>query len=166
MPTVNIDIKMGDKWKLYLQKLSKVKAEMRVGFLGGDTYPDGTSVAEVAAINEYGKGRNPERPFVGETVKEHMPRWRKIIETNVKDDFSQANVMRAYELAGQDAEGKIRERIKRWPTSEPQPNAAATIARKKKRGKDGKGTEAINPEQVLIDTAVMINAIRHEVKGG
>lgn len=39
--------------------------EVRVGFINGETYPDGTSVAEVAYKNEYGVPENnqPPRPF-------------------------------------------------------------------------------------------------------
>lgn len=163
MPTVDVDIQSSNKWKAVLDKILKTKAEVKVGFLGGDRYPDGTSVAYVAYINEYGKGRNPERPFVRETVKDYMSKWIKIIEQTIKDDMSQENILRAYELAGMDAEGLMREQIKTWPTNSPRPNAFSTVWAKDRRAQSGKGTVANDPEQVLIDTGVMIGAIRYEV---
>ena len=42
---------------------------LRVGFLEGATYPDGTTVAEVAAKNEYGAVGVPMRPFFRTMVK-------------------------------------------------------------------------------------------------
>lgn len=163
MPTVDIEVEMGEAWKRKLREIAVMGADLKVGFLGGDSYPDGTSVAYVAYINEYGKGHNPERPFMKETTKDYMSRWVEIIENNVNDKFDQANVMRAFEMAGQDAEGLIREQIKTWPTNSPRPNAFATVWRKDQRGQSGRGTVAVDPEQVLIDTGVMINAVRHEV---
>ena len=37
--------------------------ELLVGFFESARYPDGTPVAQVAAINEFGAGAIPERPF-------------------------------------------------------------------------------------------------------
>lgn len=163
MPTVDIEVEMGEVWKRKLREIANMGADLKVGFLGGDSYPDGTSVAYVAYINEYGKGHNPERPFMKETSKDYMGRWINIIKSNVTDNFDQASVMRAFEMAGMDAEGRIREQIKTWPNSSPRPNAPSTIARKAARGQSSSTTVAIDPNQVLIDTGVMINAVRHEV---
>ena len=50
---------------------------VNVGFLEGATYPDGTSVPMVAAINEYGapKVGIPPRPFMRPTVSSESPHW-------------------------------------------------------------------------------------------
>ncbi|MGP2516376.1 hypothetical protein [Yersinia sp. 2545 StPb PI] len=47
----------GDKLQKYLEELAKNLSkgdELKVGFLEGSTYPDGTSVPMVAAVNEFG----------------------------------------------------------------------------------------------------------------
>lgn len=42
---------------------------LSVGVLGGERYPDGTSVATVAAILEFGSDDNPARPFMRRAVE-------------------------------------------------------------------------------------------------
>lgn len=54
----------GDKLEAALLEIAKKvgeKAELRVGFLEGATYPDGTPVAKIAAIQEFG-GRVEREP--------------------------------------------------------------------------------------------------------
>lgn len=50
---------------------------LRVGFLGGATYPDGTSVPMVAAIQEFGAPSRgiPPRPFFRNMVAAHSHEW-------------------------------------------------------------------------------------------
>ena len=52
-----VNLKGGAKLKAYLTRLSKKverSAVLRVGFLEGATYPNGTPVAMIAAIQEFG----------------------------------------------------------------------------------------------------------------
>lgn len=51
--------------------------ELKVGFLEGATYPDGTPVAMVAAIQNFGapKAGIPARPFFSNMVAEKSPEW-------------------------------------------------------------------------------------------
>ena len=58
-------IKGGDKLRRFLREAksaSRVKAT-EVGFFSEARYPDGTPVPAVAAWNEFGTTRIPERPF-------------------------------------------------------------------------------------------------------
>lgn len=50
---------------------------VHVGFLENATYPDGTKVAMVAAINNYGapEASIPARPFFSDMVREKSPAW-------------------------------------------------------------------------------------------
>jgi hypothetical protein len=81
---VKIDIKGGEKLAAALgeiaQKLGK-SATLRVGFLENATYPDGTPVAMVAAIQEFGAPRAgiPPRPFFRTMVANKSPEWGKAI---------------------------------------------------------------------------------------
>lgn len=54
------------KLKKTLQKLSKETVEY--GYYSEDVYPDGDTVAEIAAINEYGSFENPPRPFFEQSI--------------------------------------------------------------------------------------------------
>ncbi|MEY4296116.1 MAG: hypothetical protein RLY82_1804, partial [Pseudomonadota bacterium] len=50
--------------KATLERIAKeMSGTVSVGFFPGATYPDGESVANVAAINEYGGRNTPARPF-------------------------------------------------------------------------------------------------------
>lgn len=54
------------------------KGSVKVGFLEGATYDDGTSVAQVAFWNEYGHGGKfpaPPRPFFRNTITEKSSEW-------------------------------------------------------------------------------------------
>lgn len=49
------------------------KSKLEVGFFESAKYPDGTSVAYVAAIQEFGNpaGNNPSRPFFRNAISQH-----------------------------------------------------------------------------------------------
>lgn len=49
--------------------------KVKVGFLEGATYPDGTSVATVAFFNEFGTTRSPPRPFFRRMIAAKSPSW-------------------------------------------------------------------------------------------
>jgi hypothetical protein len=49
--------------------------KVKVGFLEGATYPDGTSVATVAFFNEFGTTRAPPRPFFRRMIAAKSPGW-------------------------------------------------------------------------------------------
>ena len=51
--------------KRYFAELKKLaESEIQVGFQSDQTYEDGTSLAEIAAINELGSSDTPARPFM------------------------------------------------------------------------------------------------------
>lgn len=143
-----IGFKGGDAMRAKLEELAArvSKADtVRVGFLEGATYPDGTSVPFVAAMNEYGHLGTPPRPFFRNMIREKSPQWGE----------SMGNVMRAnnYDAdtalrhMGEGIRGQLQESINKFDSV---PLADSTLARKE------------FPKQ-LIDTAVMINAVDYEV---
>ena len=107
-------IRGGAKLEGYLRELSaKVGkgATVKVGFLEGATYPDGTPVAMVAAIQNFGAPSRgiPPRPFFNQLIADHAASWgpatAKLLESNKFDvDMTLAQV-------GQGIEGQLRQEI-------------------------------------------------------
>lgn len=121
---------------------------IKVGFLDGSTYPDGTSVPMVAAANEFGDPamNRPPRPFIRNMISEKSPEW--------PDEISKILVATGYDgkatfsLMGERIKGQMQESIRNF--SEPA-LAESTI---RKKGFD----------KPLIDTSVMINAVDYQVE--
>ena len=159
----------GNKWKQELGKLTGMNIGFKVGILDGATYENGTSVAYVAYLNEYGypvKGHNPPRPFMGRTIELNGKKWMAIIKHNLKGKrFSRDAALKAYNAAGQVARTDMMNTIKEWPDSDPRGNKESTIKRKEKRGRSGKNLEAIDPNKALMDTSHMLKSINFEVIG-
>ena len=65
-------------------KLGK-SATLQVGFLDGATEADGTSVALIASIQEFGAPSRgiPPRPFMRTTIAEHSPTWGQQLTANM-----------------------------------------------------------------------------------
>lgn len=154
------------KLKHVISEINAIKQiHARVGFIDGATYPDGTKVAYVAYLNEFGDSNNPRRPFLAKTFKENNKRWIKGIAVTMKrGGLTKAAAKKAFEAAALVAVGDVKETIKQWNPNDPCPNSPATIKAKAERARKSKGLEAINPNTVLIDTGVMIRAVDYEVK--
>ena len=131
----------------YLQGLAKKIQDaglLRVGFLEGATYPDGTTVAEVAAKNEYGAAGVPMRPFFRTMVKSKKASW----STNVANVLAVNNydIDKTWQLVGEKITGQLRDSIRDWTTP---PNSPDTIARK-------------GFNKPLIDTGHMLNSAAYD----
>ena len=70
----NLGSGLGKISRLWVRFHGKV---LRVGFLEGATYPDGTSVAMVAAIQEFGapKAGIPPRPYFRPMIQKEQSSW-------------------------------------------------------------------------------------------
>lgn len=163
MPTARVDIKgNGSKLKDKLRKIAALDdLELKVGFFENARYPDGTPVAYVGYLNEYG-GHNPPRPFMKRTAQRRMKNWARGVAKNIRR-ADRASLKRAYEMAGQVAVGDVKRTIKDWP---PGGNAPSTVRAKARRARSGKNLVPINPETVLIDTGKMISSVAYEVANG
>lgn len=121
---------------------------VQVGFLENSTYPDGTSVPMVAAIQEFGapKAGIPPRPFFRTMIAAKAPGWGGAMGQILKStDYDAAKTLGQM---GEGIKGQLQESIK--ATNNP-PLASATIAAK------GFATP-------LIDTGHMLNSVDYEVK--
>jgi hypothetical protein len=121
--------------------------EVRAGFLEGSTYPDGTSLPMVAAVNEFGSPeRNiPMRPFFRNMVAASKARWPEQLEkVLVAADYDSR---KALARMGMLIQGQIQKSI--IDTNLP-PNAPRTLDRKH-------GTKP------LVDTGHMLASVSFEV---
>lgn len=119
-------LKGGERLEAALRELSRkvaIPASLKVGFLEGAVYPDGTPVATVAAIQNYGApGRGiPPRPFFTDMVATKSGGWGPSLAGILKqNDFDAETGLTAL---GRGIEGQLREAI--VSTSSP-PNSMVT----------------------------------------
>lgn len=137
-------------------KLAKVLADignkiqgkkLKVGFLSGATYPDGTPVAQVAAENEFGTDTIPTRPFFRSMIAKHSGTWGVQLAKAMSHYNEDAD--KALGLMGEVIKGQLQDEIVQFSTPA---NAPSTIA--------AKGFN--NP---LIDTGHMRNSVDYVVGG-
>ena len=85
--------------------------EVRVGFLEGATYPDGTPVAMVATLNNYGApdAGIPARPFFSNMVADSSPGWSDQFAAVL--EASDNDTSKALALMGEGMAGQLREAI-------------------------------------------------------
>lgn len=85
---------------------------VRVGFLEGSTYPDGTPVAAVAFWDEYGHGGNfpaPARSFFRDMIKKESGKWPKKMADLAKANHY--NGTKVLQLMGEDIAGALKKSI-------------------------------------------------------
>lgn len=142
--------KNGEKIKKIFDELSDKAAY--VGWLADTaSYEDGTSVAEVAAFNEYGTVNIPSRPFMKTAVdksKDDILKYYQMSAKNIADGKADAEkVLNGLGVLGK---SKVQESIRNgnW-----EPNAPATIKRK-------------GSSKPLIDTGLMRDTVTYVIRGG
>ena len=165
-PGYHVDVKAEGLLKQYLAKVKNIRTVTGVGFLHSETYADGTPVAYVAYLNEYGQ-HNPPRPFLKRTFEKNVNKWTKLIQNVLKaKGLSKQSVKIAYNQVGIVAVGDVQKTIKAWSPSDPRYNKPATIRAKmrKSEGVRGKNQVGNDPYRVLHDTGTMIDSVKYEVK--
>ncbi|EKY2102253.1 hypothetical protein QNX20_004060 [Cronobacter sakazakii] len=125
--------------------------QLKVGFIDGATYPDGTSVAMVATTNEYGRPEHnqPPRPFFRNAIANHESEWTDAIARGLRAGI---DVNQVLEAVGAKVQGDIQESIAQLMDP---PLSPATIKARK-----SKGNNSVKP---LVDTKVMIGDVNYEV---
>lgn len=145
-------IKGGDKLQAALAGIAKAlgdgTASVNVGFLENAKYPDGTSVALVAATQNFGSPKMgiPPRPFFSSMVKEKSPEWPDAIVKQLKKN--KFDMKRTLTAVGMGIEGQLKQSIK--DTNSP-PLKPATIKRK-------------GFAKPLVDSGHMLQSTGFEVK--
>ena len=154
MSGVTVDIKGGDKYKKFLAKMAEIAGGVKAGILGGATSADGKRIAEYAAYNEFGTKNIPARPFMRTVAKERPKVWVGQMVRKIRGNATKPEAWKsALVLAGESMKSDIKNSIQagKWT-----PNAPATIAAKKRKGK-------VEPDHPLIDTGQMLAAVSYEV---
>ena len=107
-------VKGGSKLDGVLRKISiaaNKSKTLRVGFLENATYPNGTKVAMVAAIQEFGapKARIPPRPFFRNMIAKHEKEWPDAIANLLVDNGYDAT--KTLRMAGEAIKGQLQQSI-------------------------------------------------------
>lgn len=117
-----------------------------VGIQEGDNNPEGVSIAEYAAYNEYGTKNIPERSFVRSSFDERVNYYFQLMHRQYDAvKLGNKTIREALGFMGQTVETDIKQKIRDFKTP---PNAAATI---KIKGVD-------NP---LQNNGHMLNSVRY-----
>lgn len=141
----------GDKLQRALADIARKlggNKTLRVGFLEGATYPDGTSVPMVAAIQEFGAPSRgiPPRPFFRRMIADKSGEWPKALAANLK--ATNYDVDLTLQRMGAGIKGQLQQSI--TDLTDP-PLASSTIARK-------------GFDKPLIDTGHMLNSVDYEIE--
>ncbi len=155
----------GNRAQAALQRIyGRVSAarRVRVGFLENAKYPDGTPVAMIAAIHNFGAPRAgiPPRPFFTNMILAKKAEWPKAMgDLLIANDF---HVYPALRLTGEAIAGQLRESIVK--TNAP-PLKPETIVRKggTRDMKYNPGDPKTFAAKPLVHTGHMLNSVDYEV---
>lgn len=131
--------------------------QIQVGFFETAKYPDGTPIAYVAAIQEFGYGPIPPRPFMRPAQLQNQNKWQAGIAAGVKAAMNGSiTINAALEQVGMVAAGDVRKAIKAVTAP---PLAKSTIRGRQSR-KKGKKAASTKP---LVDSGQMLQAVTSAV---
>ena len=147
---------MADAIEIFLNKVASQldSKQVKIGFIDGSTYPDGTSVASVAAENEWGvpEKNQPPRPFYRNAISEHEKEWSDAVARGIEAGYPVEQVL---ELVGAKIQGDVQESI---ATLVDPPLSGMTLHIRRTR--EDRPTDSTKP---LVDSKVMIGDVNYEV---
>lgn len=156
MAAVNVEIKGGDKYKAFLDKVAQIAGGgVKAGILEGATNNETHEpIAPYAVYNEFGTARIPARPFMRTVAKEKPKTWVGMMVRHIRGRATDPSIWKdALGVAGEQMKADIKDSIQNGSWT---PNAPATVAAKKRKGK-------VEPDHPLIDTGQMLAAVSYEV---
>lgn len=136
------------------------RAEIRVGFFPTQRYTDGTPVAYVATVHEYGYGPIPPRPFMRPTVTSKKAEWAQNMRAALASAMKAMTVSAVtsnFDQVGAAAAADISYTISQ--VRSPMLKPSTLKARQSRQSKKAK-TVSIKP---LVDTGVLIQAPQYAV---
>ncbi|MGO7089488.1 hypothetical protein AB9E14_23720 [Rhizobium leguminosarum] len=177
-----VTLKGGDKLAAALAEIAKnvsKASSVDIGFLEGATYPDGKSVPEIAAIQEFGapKAGIPPRPFFRTMISAKSPEWPDAVgNLLVSNGYDAAKTLGQ---TGEAIKGQLQQSI--IDTFNP-PLSPVTLMLRKMRAEDpdlvvtgktvgeaarrvkaGESTEGVSTKP-LVDSGVLLSSVDYEVK--
>ena len=138
-----------------------VGQKVKIGWFPSAKYPDGTSVAYVAVIQENGVPEKniPARPFMGPADAKNRDAWVELMEQGAEAVLDGTHsVAQVLDKVGMRVEGDIAKAI--VAVTDP-PLAPATIAAR--RAKKADKVTIGNLTKPLIDTGLMFATLSHTV---
>lgn len=144
-----------DAMKALVARISEKKVA-KVGFFEDAQYPDGTPVAYIAAIQEFGypEGNIPPRSFIRTTISEKKADWNALMVKGARAIIrGKQSVESVMEGMGLQAEGDMRKKI--TEINDP-PLKEATLAARRRRGNSS--------AKPLNDTGYMLSQLVSQVE--
>lgn len=142
------------------------KAKLRVGFLENATYPDGTPVAFVAAVQNFGapKVGIPPRPFFSNVIKNNQDKkWPQAMALLLKKNHY--DVAKTLGMMGLGIRDQIQQSIR--DTNSPALKPRTIISKGGTADmKYNKKDPSTFPAKPLIRSGNMINSVNYDIKEG
>ena len=177
---MEIGLKGGEKLKAHLDGLARKLQEgasVNVGFLEGATYPDGTSVPMVAAIQNFGAPSQgiPPRPFFSNMVEKESDHWGN--DTSEALKHADYDAARAMDFMGMQISDELRQSI--VDLSDPALSKVTVLLRQRFGNNTSKitfadvqqarrdianGEEPSANSKPLVWTGNLLNSVDYEVK--
>lgn len=136
------------------------KKRTAVGFFDNAVYPNGTPVASVAAIHEFGAGRIPPRSFMRSTVTEQTEAWKATLAQGAKrvlaDKLDVDNMLKTF---GEGVAGQIKTKI----TSITAPKLS-DVTLFLRQNRIDKSLPANTSDKPLVDTSYMLDSVDSKVE--
>ncbi|NTI80451.1 hypothetical protein EXN69_23030 [Rhizobium rhizogenes] len=177
-----VTLKGGDKLAAALAEIAKKvskASEVDVGFLENATYPDGTNVANVAAIQEFGapKAGIPPRPFFRTMIEQKSPEWPEAVgNLLVSNGYDGAKTLGQ---TGAAIKGQLQQSIidtfapplsditlmlRKMRAEDPELVVSGkTVGEAARRVASGESVEGVSTKP-LVDSGHLLNSIDYEVK--
>lgn len=175
-----------EKLKALVDEIGKKKVS--VGFFDSSKYPDGTPVAYVAAIQEFGYKSIPPRPFLRPTLAEQRAAWTQTLTRGYKavlnEKITLENMLNQF---GAQAAGQVKIAISK--VQSPPLSLSTLLLRKRRKDPDfkaggksvgqavrdanmsgprPKGDKSMDISGVstkpLVDTGYLISQVQHSVQ--
>lgn len=174
MKVIRKTTKEGEFFLKALKELRGVQG--KVGWFQSSKYQDGTSVAYVASIQEFGYPEKgiPARSFMRPTIRERQAFWKKVMEAEARKILAgRSTAKQSMEILAAIAAGDFRKAIIQLRT--PKLNDATVRARKARYARKGvskknakavakiKGPPILGVEKPLIDQGYMVSTLTHLV---
>lgn len=142
---------------------------VNIGWFPSSRYEDGTPVAYIATIQEYGYAPKniPPRPFMRPTVIRCENQWKRLARGYASEIIhGKRTVEGALDLLGADIQAEVRRSIQlvREPVLKRR-TIEARIARSKNYRRATK-SQALGLTKPLVDTGYMLATVSHEIVEG
>ena len=131
---------------------------VKVGYFEHSTYPDGTPIAYVAAIQEMGyvKGGIPARPTLHPAMEAGTPNYKNGVARAFRNAMAGADLVTGLNAIGEVAAGDVKQAIS--SLTSPSLNQSTVDARRR-RHHAGKASD-----KPLVDSGQMLQAVTYSVE--